>query len=200
MAASYDLRERKRTRTRLMIQSEAMRLFAENGYENTTVEQIAYAAAISPRTFFRYFPTKEDVVLWDEYDPIAPDLFEARPEGESRAETLRAVIREAVGGLYRRNPEQLLLRARLLSSVPELRARMLEQQDSAYEMLASLLARRHGRPVDELGVRVLASAFGGAITAAIDTWQKDDGKHDLLEVVDRAIDALAQGLRELDTS
>src|SRR5829696_9174003 len=130
MEASYDLRERKRTRTRLMIQAEAMRLFAENGYENTTVEQIAYAAAISPRTFFRYFPTKEDVVLWDEYDPIAVDLFEARPEGESPADTLRAIIREAVAGLYRRDPEQLLVRARLLGSVPELRARMLEQQDS----------------------------------------------------------------------
>ena len=60
---SYDLRERKRTKTRLMIQAEAFRLFAEKGYENTTVDDIAFAAAISPRTFFRYFPTKEDVVL-----------------------------------------------------------------------------------------------------------------------------------------
>ena len=198
MEASYDLRERKRTRTRLMIQAEAMRLFAENGYENTTVEQIAYAAAISPRTFFRYFPTKEDVVLWDEYDPIAVDLFEARPEGESPADTLRAIIREAVAGLYRRDPEQLLVRARLLGSVPELRARMLEQQDSGNELLASLLARRHGRPVDDLGIRVLASAFGAAITIAVDAWQKDGGESDLLELVERAIDALATGLRELE--
>jgi AcrR family transcriptional regulator len=198
MEASYDLRERKRTRTRLMIQAEAMRLFAENGYENTTVEQIAYAAAISPRTFFRYFPTKEDVVLWDEYDPIAVDLFEARPEGESPADTLRAIIREAVAGLYRRDPEQLLVRARLLGSVPELRARMLEQQDSGNELLASLLARRHGRPVDDLGIRVLASAFGAAITIAVDAWQKEGGESDLLELVERAIDALATGLRELE--
>jgi AcrR family transcriptional regulator len=181
-----------------MIQAEAMRLFAENGYENTTVEQIAYAAAISPRTYFRYFPTKEDVVLWDEYDPIAVDLFEARPEGESPAETLRAIIREAVAGLYRRDPEQLLVRARLLGSVPELRARMLEQQDSGNELLASLLARRHGRPVDDLGIRVLASAFGAAITIAVDAWQKEGGESDLLELVERAIDALATGLRELE--
>src|SRR5215475_6141459 len=79
---SYDLRERKRTRTRLAIQAEAIRLFAEKGYENTTVEDIAYAAAISPRTFFRYFPTKEDVVIWDEYDPVLEDLVAERPAGE----------------------------------------------------------------------------------------------------------------------
>jgi AcrR family transcriptional regulator len=81
---SYDLRERKRTRTRLAIQADAIRLFAEKGYENTTVEDIAYAAAISPRTFFRYFPTKEDVVLWDEYDPVVEDLVATRPPDEAR--------------------------------------------------------------------------------------------------------------------
>src|SRR4029453_6737549 len=91
---SYDLRERKRTRTRLMIQTEALRLFAEKGYAQTTIEEIADAAAISPRTFFRYFPSKEDVVLWDEYDPLALELLAARSVGEPLAETFRAVIRE----------------------------------------------------------------------------------------------------------
>src|SRR6266487_5179086 len=112
-ARSYDLRERKRTRTRLMIQTEAVRLFTEKGYVQTTVEEIADAAAISPRTFFRYFPTKEDVVLWDEYDPLVLDLLESRPDDEPLAETLRAVTRESLSGLYRRDPERLLARVRL---------------------------------------------------------------------------------------
>jgi AcrR family transcriptional regulator len=180
-----------------MIQNEALRLFAENGYENTTVDQIAFAAAISPRTFFRYFPTKEDVVIWDEYDPIAADLFEARPAGEPPAETLRAIIREAVSGVYRRDPELLLVRARLLTSVPELRARMLDQQGTGGDLMAALLAKKRGLPVDEFGLRVLAAAFGSAITIAIDQWQKDDGKSDLVALIDRAIDSLTEGLREL---
>src|SRR6266536_2541512 len=84
-ARSYDLRERKRTRTRLMIQTEAVRLFTEKGYGRTTVEEIADAAAISPRTFFRYFPAKEDVVMWDEYDPLALDLRAARAPHRGQA-------------------------------------------------------------------------------------------------------------------
>src|SRR6266508_1782134 len=63
-----DLRRRKRIRTKQMVQKEALRLFADKGYDQTTVDDIAHAAAMSPRTFFRYFPSKEDVVLWDEYD------------------------------------------------------------------------------------------------------------------------------------
>ena len=196
--ASYDLRERKRTKTRLMIQAEAFRLFAEKGFENTTVDDIAFAAAISPRTFFRYFPTKDDVVLWDEYDPIAPDLVEARPDGEPLAETLRAIIREAIGGLYRRDPEQLLIRTRLLTSVPELRARMLAQQGSGGEALAALLAQKRGLPRDDLAALVISAALGAAVITAIDAWHRDDGRSDLLELVDRAIDALARGLQELE--
>ncbi len=195
---SYDLRERKRTRTRLMIQAEAFRLFAENSYTGTTVEQIADAAAISPRTFFRYFPTKEDVVLWDEYDPLALELLEKRPADEPAARTARAIIRESLGGVYRRDPVQLLARVRLLSSVPELRARLLDTQHSGGELLATAIAHHQGRPVDELRTRVVGAALVAAVMTALDLWQRDDGKGDLLALVDQATDALIDGIRELD--
>ena len=201
---AYDLRKRKRTKTRLMIQAEALRLFAEKGYENTTVDDIAFAAAISPRTFFRYFATKEDVVLWDErarhpaYDPIAADLGEARPDDESLAETLRALILEAVGAAYRQDPEQLLIRTRLVSSVPELRARMLAQQARGGEMLAEQLAQKRGLPRDDFAARVIAAAFGAAVITATDAWQRDGGASDLVELVEHAIDALAAATRVLE--
>jgi AcrR family transcriptional regulator len=191
---SYDLRERKRTRTRLAIQAEAIRLFAEKGYENTTVEDIAYAAAISPRTFFRYFPTKEDVVIWDEYDPVIEDLLAARPAGEPAALTARAVMVEALGGIYRRDRAELLTRVRLLTTVPELRARLLEAQSGASE-LASVLAQERG--VDELETRVVIVALGAIIVAALDQWQRDDGKSDLLAIFDQMTKALAEGVKDL---
>ena len=99
------LRERKKARTRTEIQRQALKLFRERGYEATTVSQIAEAAEVSESTFFRYFPTKEDVVIWDEYDPVATDLVEARPAGEPPAQWFRAVIRETMGGLYQRDPD-----------------------------------------------------------------------------------------------
>jgi AcrR family transcriptional regulator len=194
-ARSFDLRERKRTRTRLMIQTEALRLFNEQGYAQTTVEEIADAAAISPRTFFRYFPSKEDVVIWDEYDPLG--LVDARPDNEPLAEMMRSVIRETLGGLYKRDPERLLTRVRLSVAVPELRARLLDAQTHGVELLAPLLARKRGTSADELHLRVVGSALLAAVFVALDLWQKDGGKRDLLGLLDDATAALAEGLREL---
>ena len=199
-ARSFDLRERKRTRTRLMIQTEALRLFAEKGYAHTTVDEIADAAAISPRTFFRYFPTKEDVVIWDEYDALVPDLLEPRPDDEPLAETFRAHIREALGGLYRRDPERLLSRVRLSESVPELRVRLLVEQANGVELLASLLARKRGMRTDDFRLRVIGSSLLAAVSVALDRWQKDSGKSDLLALLDQATDALAEAMSELQSS
>jgi len=194
-ARFFDLRERKRTRTRLMIQTEALRLFAEKGYAETTVEDIAHAAAISPRTFFRYFPTKEDVVMWDEYDPIALDLIQSRPEDEPLAVAFRAVIRETLSGLYRHDPERLFARVRLSTTVPELRARFYDAQAGAVELFAPLLAGKRASSATQ--VRVVGLALIAAVTVALEDWQKDDGKSDLLTLLDDAFDALAEGMSEL---
>src|ERR1700689_3096237 len=89
------LRERKKARTRASLREHALRLFREQGYQATTVEQIAAAAEVSPSTFFRYFPTKEDVVLQDDMDTRMVEAFARQPLDLSPIGAVRGAMREA---------------------------------------------------------------------------------------------------------
>src|SRR5260370_38553843 len=89
------LRERKKAKTRAAIREHAVRLFREQGYHAPTVEQIAAAAEVSPSTFFRYFPTKEDVVLQDDMDTRMVEALERQPAGLGPLVAVRAAVQEA---------------------------------------------------------------------------------------------------------
>ena len=91
------LRERKKARTRVALQEHALRLFAERGYEATTIEQIAEAAEVSPTTVYRYFPTKPDLVIYDNLDDRMIEAFRAQPATMSPLEALRAALRAGFG-------------------------------------------------------------------------------------------------------
>src|SRR3984957_14510442 len=97
MNAQESLRERKKARTRASLREHALRLFREQGYQATTVEQIAAAAEVSPSTFFRYFPTKEDVVLQDDMDLRLVESLARQPPDRSPIAAVRAALREAWG-------------------------------------------------------------------------------------------------------
>jgi len=159
------LRERKKARTRAAIQQHALRLFREQGYEATTVEQIAEAAEVSPSTFFRYFPTKEDVVLWDDLDPLLIAAFEAQPSELTPIQALRGAFHQVFDGLSAELIERQWERSRLVMTVPELRMRMLDQFTGIIEVIAELVARRIGRPAGDLAVRTFAGAVIGALLA-----------------------------------
>jgi AcrR family transcriptional regulator len=165
--AALGLRERKKAKTRAAIQHHALRLFREQGYETTTVEQIAEAAEISPSTFFRYFPTKEDVVLWDDLDPVIFAAFEAQPAELSPIQAMRRALHATFDGLSSDEAAQVWERARLILAVPELRMRMLDQLASAIQMTAEMLAKRVGFRADEIAVRTYAGAIIGALISAM---------------------------------
>jgi AcrR family transcriptional regulator len=161
------LRERKKAKTRASIQEHALRLFHERGYEETTVEQIADAAEVSPSTFFRYFPTKEDVVLYDAFDPLLIEAFRAQPAELSPIQAMRGAVREVFGSLTAEQIEPMRERGMLIFSIPELRAAMLDQVAESGQMMVDLLAERMGRPTDDFAVRTFAGAVVGAMMGAM---------------------------------
>jgi AcrR family transcriptional regulator len=188
------LRERKKARTRAAIQQHAMRLFRERGYQATTVEQIAEAAEVSPSTFFRYFPTKEDVVLYDVLDPAALAAFRAQPAELRPIRALRGAMRQVFAGM---SPEELAVqreRDALIRSVPELRARMLDEFARNLEQIAELVAERVGRRADDPAVRTLA---GAVIGVAISAWYAVGDQattNEYLAVMDAGLAQLEAGL------
>ena len=161
------LRERKKAQTRAAIQEHALRLFKAQGYAETTIEQIADAADVSQSTFFRYFPTKEDVVLHDELDPFLIAALKIQPAEVDPINAVRAALRDMYAQL---TPDQFASEAerqRLAREVPELRARALDQYLTGLDMLTEAFAERLGRPADSIAVRTLAGAIIGAGLAAI---------------------------------
>jgi AcrR family transcriptional regulator len=187
------LRERKKARTRASLREHALRLFREQGYPETTVEQIAEAAEVSPSTFFRYFPTKEDVVLQDDFDPIAIEKFEAQPPELSPIAALRAAMRETFDEAPADQVAQWRELNRLTTSVPELRARALEEWMQSVGMIGALIARRLGRDPSDLAVRTLAGAITGvAISVMITTLAEPST--DMIATMDASLALLDQGL------
>jgi AcrR family transcriptional regulator len=188
------LRERKKLKTREAIQREAMRLIGKQGYEQTTVEQIAAAVEISPSTFFNYFPSKEDVVLYDAYDPVIISLMLERPEGEPLSVSFRNVL-EAMGGVFERDREVILARGRLWFEVPALRARMWEQLEQAQVLMSTVIAQKTARDPNDFEIRVVVMIVVTAALEAIREWLLRDGKGSFGELINQALDVVDAGAR-----
>lgn len=155
------LRERKKARTRAAIQREALRLFERQGYAETTVDEIAAAAEVSQSTFFRYFPTKEELVSYDALDTVWIDLFRAQPAELGPLEALIATMEQARTTLPREAWEQEQRRKRIFGALPELRGRLFGDALRSLDLIAALFAERTGRPADDFEVRALAGAVTG---------------------------------------
>jgi AcrR family transcriptional regulator len=159
------LRERKKAKTRAAIREQALRLIGEQGYDATTVEQIAEAAEVSPSTFFRYFPTKEDVVLQDDLDLLWIDAVRAQPAELSPVAAMRAALHDAFANMT--EADLTVLRQTMdLAAIPAVRARMLDEFARTNQVLASVIAERAGRSADDFAVQTVAGAVLGVAMAA----------------------------------
>ncbi|MER6011154.1 TetR/AcrR family transcriptional regulator [Streptomyces bluensis] len=185
------LRERKKLKTRTTIRDVTYRLIREQGYEATTVEQIAEEAEVSPSTVFRYFPTKEDIVITDEYDVLVENMLRSRPADEPVLESVRWAIRQSMAMQVADTPdsaqEEMKLRTGLMVSVPAVRSRAMESMSAMGRLLCRAVADRTGRDADDLEVRVYAMGLMSALLEAVLYWAERDYRDDVLDLVDRTL-------------
>ncbi|MFD8392803.1 TetR/AcrR family transcriptional regulator [Streptomyces sp. NPDC059680] len=186
------LRERKKIKTREAIRAATYALVREQGYDATTIDQIAERAEVSPSTVFRYFPTKEDIVLTDEYDPVILEEIKVRPADEPWSETIRYVLHRAVElGM---TDDLARLRTHLMVQVPAVRSRMMESMSATGRMLCQAIGERTGRDPDGLEVRVYAMSLIGGLMETSMYWAENDHRDDFTALIDRALDVMEHGL------
>jgi AcrR family transcriptional regulator len=187
------LRERKKIKTRATIQRYALQLFREQGYTATTVEQIAQVAEISPSTFFRYFPTKEAVVLEDDFDSLVIQAFQQQPSELSPIEALRKAMGIGLSLIPKEELEAFKERMELARSVPELRAASLNQMAGTMHMIAGLVADRIGADQNDLHVLVFAGSVLGAVMA-VQVYMEHNPDSNFAALLDQALIQLEAGL------
>jgi AcrR family transcriptional regulator len=188
------LRERKKIKTRMAIRSATYELIEDQGYEATTIEQIAERAEVSQSTVFRYFPTKEDIVLTDEYDALMEEELRGRPADEPWFDSLRYILTKAIGAARAEEPEITRLRSRLMLQVPAVRSRMIESMSETGRLLCRVIAERTGRDSSDLEVRVYAMSLIGGLAEISVYWAESNCEGDLGDLVNRALNVLEHGL------
>jgi AcrR family transcriptional regulator len=191
--SSSGLRERKKAKTRLEIQRRALRLFREQGYEQTPVTQIAAEAEVSESTFFRYFPTKESVVLWDDFDPGILEAIRSQPKSMSPLRALRVGLQQTLNQLSKDGRAELRERLALMVSVPPLQALLLDEIGGPMQRLGAVLAERAGKKHSDPAVRTLVGAVIG-VGLAVMFEVANNPKADIVSLLDDALERLENGL------
>ncbi|WMT39849.1 TetR family transcriptional regulator [Paenibacillus sp. D2_2] len=187
------LRERKKAKTMAAVQMHALRLFKEFGYYETTVEQIAEAAEISPSTFFRYFATKEDVVTTDNYDPLLISAFEDQPTDLNPLQAIRNAMKSAMAQMSDDEFTTMNERNQLIMTVPALRAASLNNMAQTMEMLAKIIAERMDHTQDDLAIRTLAGAVMG-VNMSVMLYYAEHPEADFAKLLDESLTLLEKGL------
>lgn len=187
------LRERKKERARLEIQRHALRLFREQGFQATTVEQIAEAAEVAPSTVFRYFPRKQDLARIDQFhslrEPFA-EAFRNQPADLTTLEAVRAALRDALATLEQADRAARGERDHGLLELPELWSANIASVIDELQVIQALIAERTHRDVDDPAVRGLTASILGLGLEALMRCSSDPGL-DLADELDRMLGHLA---------
>jgi AcrR family transcriptional regulator len=186
------LREQRRAETQRAIQAHAIRLFTTRGYDATTVADVAEAAGVSPMTVYRHFPTKEDLVLVDEYGALIAGRIAASPAGQPLVRRIAGALVESAAVLtHDRNAEEqfLLARLRLMISTPALRAKHLDNFYALQQAIVQGLGDDGTDPDATFRSHAAASACLAAMHTALVRWAEDDGRADLSDVIAKALAA-----------
>jgi AcrR family transcriptional regulator len=197
MEATPGLRERKKQRTREAIVEAAFELFDERGFDGTTIADIAEAAEIAPRTFFSYFPSKDDVVFHDfedKFGMFASWLREREP-GTNTVDALRAGVQTMIGEADPEHLDQKRLAKRLISQNESLAAHAQHLRGKFAELLVESVAKDLGDDPGDLRPRLVAAAATAAM-GVIDDMPDDDVEHSM-ETIDSLLVFLRGGLSEL---
>ncbi len=190
-------RDRKKQQTRQALMQAALRLVDERGLEHVTVEEIAEAADVSPRTFFNYFTSKDEALLGDEFgaQQAMRERFLAVP---SAVPTLSALViamapdLEAVEG----ERDLWLMRFRVMDANPALLAALIKQSASAEQELVNVIAGRLGVPASSAYPQLVAAVSGAALRTSVMRWAASGGALRLPALVVEAFDLLAAGLTD----
>ncbi|MBE9375243.1 TetR family transcriptional regulator [Saccharopolyspora sp. HNM0983] len=196
------LRARKKQRTRAALIDAGLDLFAGSGYESTTVDEIAAAADVSPRTFFRYFASKEDLALAKgaEFDVLVVDALAGRPAAEPPLAALRGAVLEMLhaaadgDGVHR-----YLLTQHLITKNPALLAGNLRRSAEVEEQLTAEIARRQDLdPAADLRPRVLVGVVFAGLRIGLEAMCADPRRdaERMLELVREAVDLATAGIPE----
>jgi AcrR family transcriptional regulator len=196
MDTNIGLRERKKQKTRAQLTDAAFRLFGERGFDNTTVEDIVDEVEVSPRTFFRYFDSKEDVVIgfFDDIGLELREMLEQRPEDEPPFTAVSEALR-SLAGMYIADEGRVVAAKRLSYETPSIRARLLDKHARWENGLTEGLAKRmQVDPDRDPRPRLIAAVALAAFSTAVGDWCATGARDDLHRRVDDALAAVGAGL------
>jgi AcrR family transcriptional regulator len=199
-SANLGLRERKKQQTRQTIARAALRLFAQRGYDETTLADIAHAADVAPRTIFAYFESKEDILLCEESGFLGrlERTLDERPPGTTTVDAIREFLSS-----IEHPDEEAKLRKQVIAASPELQMKMRARHAQLEPMLAESIAKDLGAEPGDIRSLLIAASITAAFTSVRDRiFAAEAGGEALtpeeaMATLDQVLDFLRGGLEAL---